>query len=130
MASVFTYGTLQVPAVMTAVTGNSFPFVDAVLHGFRRFKIRNRVYPAIVPDESASTRGILYTNIDTASLVLLDEFEDILYTRQTVSVNLSASITTAYAYVLADTYKDRLSGQEWSLREFEEEYLRSYLQRI
>ncbi len=130
MASVFTYGTLQVPAVMTAVTGNNFPFEEAVLHGFRRFKIRNRVYPAIVPDDSASTPGILYSNLDTTSLSLLDEFEDILYTRQTVSVNLPASTTSAFAYVLAEEYNDRLSEQEWSLREFEEHHLQSYLQRI
>lgn len=128
--SVFTYGTLQVPAVMTAVTGKTFPFQPAVLPAYRCFKIRHRVYPAIIADSTAETTGTLYTGIDAEALALLDEFEDVLYDRLTVEVQTETGRVKAYAYVVADKYRHRLSDEAWDLCEFESKHLPSYLQRI
>ncbi|MEQ8288454.1 MAG: gamma-glutamylcyclotransferase family protein [Gammaproteobacteria bacterium] len=128
--SVFTYGTLQVPTVMTAVTGQSFPYQPALLPGYRRYQIKNRVYPAIVPDESASTPGVLYNDINDEALALLDEFEDVLYDRLQVVVQQEGKPVNAYAYVIAAKYMDRLASHDWDLSEFERQHLDYYLQRI
>lgn len=128
--AVFTYGTLQVPAVMSAVTGKSFPYEPALLQGYRRYQIKNRVYPAIVADETASTQGVLYKEIDEPSLILLDEFEDVLYNRLQVTVHQAGEPIAAYAYVVAEQFTNRLAGHDWDLSEFERQHLDYYLQRI
>lgn len=115
---------------MEAVTGQSFPCRPALLTGYRRYQIKNRVYPAIVPDESASTPGVLYNDIDAVALALLDEFEDVLYDRLQVVVHQEGKPVNAHAYVLASKYIDRLTNHDWDLLEFERQHLDYYLQRI
>ena len=132
MHSVFTYGTLQVPAVMQAVTGKDFPSIPGRLNGYQRFRIKDKPYPGIVKNAHSGMDGILYKEIDDYSLELLDEFEDVLYERCLVDVLVEDEDKTesAFVYVVADKYKHYLSNEVWSLRQFETESLGLYLQRI
>ncbi len=128
--NVFTYGTLQLASVMQAVTGKSFSSRPAILSEYQRYLIKNRIYPAIVPDKQASTKGTLYFNVDTESLVALDEFEDVLYDRKLVSVQCDGDVIKAFAYVLNPKYVTRLDDYDWSLDEFSRQHLDYYLERI
>ena len=130
MHSVFTYGTLQVPLVMQAVTGKEFPSTSAVLNGYQRFKIKDRTYPGLIKNENNKIEGTLYNNIDDVSLQLLDEFEDICYDRCLVSVICDEKQQDAFIYITKEEYQYTLSKQEWSLEEFENKYLNKYLNAI
>ena len=79
--AVFAYGTLEIPAVMEAVTGRSFPQREAALEGFARFLIRGRFYPGIIEERGSVTDGVLYEGVDPESLTRLDAFEGPLYKR-------------------------------------------------
>jgi gamma-glutamylcyclotransferase (GGCT)/AIG2-like uncharacterized protein YtfP len=125
--SLFTYGTLQVPEVMHAVTGKSFPTIDAVLNGYRRYAVRNEVYPAIIAEAGASVCGRLYTGLDQSSINLLDDFEDQIYSRCERDVTTRENIIKAQVYVLSDQYRDILSQEPWELEHFTHEYLDKYL---
>ena len=51
--ALFTYGTLQFPEVMEAVTGLALPWVEAEATGFAQFRFRDRIYPGMVAREGA-----------------------------------------------------------------------------
>ena len=84
--ALFAYGTLEIPAVMLAVTARSFASEPARLDGFVRFLLRDRAYPGIVETPGATTEGRVYHGVDDASLARLDRFEDDCYERRGVVV--------------------------------------------
>lgn len=130
LVNIFAYGTLQIEKVMQAVTGQQFSSSPAILSGYRRSYIKQRVYPAIIQDPESITKGKLYFDIDEASLAALDAFEDVLYDRLQVKVSIEDDQIDAYAYVINPKYKKRLSDKAWSLQEFETKYLQTYLTNI
>lgn len=130
MVSVFTYGTLQVPTVMQAVTGRDFNSRPAILSGYQRFKFKDKTYPGIIKNPEYSIEGVLYSGIDPDALTLLDEFEDVAYDRCLVEVMVNDQLEEAFVYIVNDEYKNFLSEEEWRLEEFERRYLKKYLKDI
>ncbi len=130
MHAVFTYGTLQIPAVFQSITGKDFPSNPARLLGYQRYKIKGKIYPATIKSSNGSIDGTLYKNIDKNTLNLLDEFEDICYERCLLEVEVNGQTENAYVYVTKDKYKCTLSDKEWSLEEFKRRFLKKYLSAI
>lgn len=128
--SVFTYGTLQVPEVIEIVTGKQLTAVPATLAGYQRYKFKDKTYPGIIKNEACTIEGMLYENIDEQSLTALDEFEDIMYERRLLEVQVNHETKQAYVYVTMDEYKDWLSDTVWELELFKRKYLKFYLKRI
>ena len=128
--SVFTYGTLQLPAVMQAVTGKDLKPVAATLTGYQRFKFKEKTYPGLIKNEACSTEGMLYKEIDEQTLEILDQFEDIMYERCLFDIQVGDQIEKAFVYVTRDEYRNRLSEKEWDLGEFKRKYLKHYLRDI
>jgi gamma-glutamylcyclotransferase (GGCT)/AIG2-like uncharacterized protein YtfP len=126
--NLFTYGTLEVPAVMTAVTKRTFPAVDAVLPGYARFLVDGRVFPGIIARPGAKTDGVLYEEVDANAMAMLDAYESFFYTRTEVCV-----ITTdnrkvmAWAYVISPGEEHRLSSIPWDRQTFIHSHLERYL---
>ncbi|MEM7026859.1 MAG: gamma-glutamylcyclotransferase family protein [Pseudomonadota bacterium] len=127
LVNVFAYGTLQAKSVMLAVTGEQYLSKPAMLFGYRRNTIKNRVYPAIIPDPDSMTEGIIYFDIDSTALNALDDFEDVLYDRVKVTVECGEEKVNAFAYVISPKYKNRLSHSDWNLEEFINNHLDDYL---
>jgi gamma-glutamylcyclotransferase (GGCT)/AIG2-like uncharacterized protein YtfP len=104
--SVFVYGSLQSRAVLSVLLGTRGAppperMLAATLRGFRRFAIRERVYPAVVPEALARkvpfaaratvpehVRGLLLLGLDDEQLRRFDQFEDEDYTREEVTVRV------------------------------------------
>ena len=126
----FVYGTLMMPAVLDAVCGRRFATRPATLADFGRYRLRRRVYPAIVAEAGAITAGLLCEGIDAALWPHLDDWESELYCRQPVVVRDSAgAVLAAHTYVLAAPYHGELEMTAWSPREFERLHLAAYLAR-
>jgi len=113
---------------MKLVTGLNLPFVPARLNGYQCLKIKNRTYPGIIKNPSQFIDGILYKEVSAHALVLLDQFEDILYER--LLVDVVGETQQAFVYVIKDEYSHRLDEQAWSLEEFKRKYLNKYLRDI
>jgi gamma-glutamylcyclotransferase (GGCT)/AIG2-like uncharacterized protein YtfP len=128
--SVFTYGTLQIPSVMQAVTGKDLIPVAADLHGYQRFTFKQRTFPGIVENKACIIDGMLYRNINEQTLEQLDLFEDVAYERCLLDVHVGNEIEQAFVYVTKDEYRSYLSNKEWSLDEFVRNDLELYLKRI
>ncbi|MCG8379775.1 MAG: gamma-glutamylcyclotransferase [Proteobacteria bacterium] len=130
MHAVFTYGTLQIPAVFQSITGKDFPSNPARLLGYQRYKIKGKMYPGTIKSSNGSIDGTLYRNIDKNTLNLLDEFEDSCYVRCLVEVIVNNETERAFVYIVKDEFKDILSHEMWDLKEFECKYLDRYLSAI
>lgn len=128
--SVFTYGTLQIPAVMHAVTGKSINPIAATLAGYQRFAFKEKTYPGLIKNKACTIEGMLYRNIDQQTLERLDLFEDVAYERHLVDIQIDNKTEQAFVYVTKDEYKKWLSDKEWSLEEFKKKYLSFYLRDI
>lgn len=126
----FAYGTLMMPAVLQAVCGSPRPLRPATLFDYARFRVRNHVFPGIVPAPGAATLGVLVDDIDAALWRRLDAFESDLYERRPVTVTTAdADAVDAYAYVVPSHNRHILSGEAWSPAEFAARHLAAYLAR-
>jgi len=128
MADLFVYGTLMTPAVMRAVVGRVPRSEPAELPGFRRYRLRGRVYPAVVPEPGATVAGRLYRDLTPAEIARLDRYEDTFYRREPVMVrNAQGRKQRAWCYVLPAQARQRLSARPWHRDAFERTALRGYL---
>lgn len=129
--ALFTYGSLQVPAVMNAVTGRRLAHEPALLEGYARCRLRQRRYPGLRCLAGARTEGTLYHGVDGLVLSRLDRFEDDFYRRQLVRVVVVEPnrVLLAQAYVIPPQHYRLLAPGSWSLRQFQCRVLKSYLRR-
>jgi gamma-glutamylcyclotransferase (GGCT)/AIG2-like uncharacterized protein YtfP len=127
--SIFAYGTLQLDAVMEAVTGRRFQGVPAVLDGYRRRLVADRTYPAVVPAQGEQTEGTLLRGLDEETLARLDVFEGPLYRRRRLPVRAGGGERVeAWVYVLAPEHRDRLSDARFDLADFTREHARAFVE--
>lgn len=85
-AALFVYGTLQFPEVLVALLGRTLHGRPAWLPDHARLGVRGEVFPGLVPRAGATTAGLLYEDVDAATLLRLDAFEGELYERRRVVV--------------------------------------------
>lgn len=128
MHNLFVYGSLQLPEVLSAVTGTLFTAYPAQLHGYSRHRLRERSFPGIRPNPAASVEGLLWLNVDAASLAKLDAFEDDFYQRETVRVSTADGREwAALAYVVRAECAELLLAAAWDLEEFKAHDLPRFL---
>jgi len=127
--NIFTYGTLMLPSVMTAVTAREFRFNPAILKGYARFTVKGESYPGIIPATDAVTKGIIYFYVDERSFERLDQFEGSLYQRTPVRVETEErEIRDAETYVIKPEYRGCLSSKKWNVTEFSQKHLKAFLE--
>ncbi|KAL6051567.1 putative gamma-glutamylcyclotransferase [Balamuthia mandrillaris] len=153
-AHVFVYGSLMASEVVETILGRVPPTHDATLHNFRRYSIRGRVYPAILPlsrrppslveegeeDQRFSNApthvpGKLITDLSPLELEIFDSFEDDEYVRESVTVRLAAAAkqqeeegreVQTMAYIAANKILPKLYGS-WDYERWRREELTEYL---
>jgi gamma-glutamylcyclotransferase (GGCT)/AIG2-like uncharacterized protein YtfP len=126
----FTYGTLMFPEVWKTVVGKEFPTVPAALPGYQIFRVAGAVFPGIVaiasspvspfpPPPSPPVPGLVYLDLDAATIARLDRFEDDFYVRQTVTVTCEDGCELAAdAYLVPENRRDVLTSEIWTAEEF------------
>jgi gamma-glutamylcyclotransferase (GGCT)/AIG2-like uncharacterized protein YtfP len=126
----FSYGTLQFPEVLQAVTGCHLAGDKAVLDDYACYLVSGKAYPGITPEHEASVEGVVYTGIGEAHFRKLDRFEGELYERVRVCVtDMQGNPLQAWTYVIRDALRDRLSRTPWNREDFELEYLPAFLKK-
>ncbi|KAH0562677.1 hypothetical protein GP486_002649 [Trichoglossum hirsutum] len=107
----------------------------AILHDFRRHKVRYCDYPAIIPQANSNVRGTFVTGLTEGDICRLDLFEGREYTRSKVKVRVLAKVgddsgkgniegeeVEAETYVWTSEENDLEHG-EWDFGEFVREKL-------
>ncbi|HVL58850.1 MAG TPA: gamma-glutamylcyclotransferase family protein [Burkholderiaceae bacterium] len=125
---VFTYGSLMYDAVWEHVVGGRYRRSAAVLDGWRRLRVLDEAYPALVPGAGGRVGGVLYHDVEPQDLQRLDAFEGPEYDRVEVTVQLDDGRRCA-AQVYRWIARDRLIPLEWDPEWFEREGMAPFLQR-
>lgn len=127
-AHLFAYGTLEIPAVMSAVTGQHYPAEAAMLPGYTRYLLANKHYPGIVPQLNAEVEGVLYRNLSPKVWRRLDRYESDFYQRQRVTVfSAKGEPIDAWTYIVPMAQQQLLSQFPWDRRYFTKHRLRRFL---
>lgn len=115
----FAYGSLMVPEIMRAVSGDDFPSARALLGEFRRGRVQGEDFPGILPCPAESVSGVLYHDLSDRAWQRLDRFEGALYRRQAVVVDIvGRGLVSAETYVIAPAYAQLLTKEEWQFEAF------------
>jgi gamma-glutamylcyclotransferase (GGCT)/AIG2-like uncharacterized protein YtfP len=126
----FSYGTLQFPEVLAAVTGCHLEGDKAVLDDYACYLVKGKAYPGITPEPEASVEGLVYNGIGEAHFKKLDRFEGELYERVRVCVtDTEGNPLQTWTYVIRDAMGDRLTHTPWNKEEFEVEHLPGLLEK-
>ena len=117
---VFTYGTLMFTEVWQAVVGRSFETLEGTARGFAIYRVVDAVFPAIVAgSERDLVQGVVYLDVDQASLDRLDLFEDDFYERQALWVECADGLRrAAEAYVVPAQNRHVLTDEPWLAQDF------------
>jgi len=127
----FCYGTLMIPAVWQRVVGRGASACDALLKNYERRRMQGKAYPGLVRKAGAQTRGVVYQQLNEHDLRRLDRYEGRQYKRVRVSVCLSDdNVVCSWCYVTRARYTNLLGREYWSLRDFVDNDLQTYLRRI
>ena len=129
LTNIFTYGTLMFKPVWTKVTGGLYKSQKAILTGFERKSVKDQFYPVLIPSGSQSKlHGIVYCDIDEATLFKLDMFEGGYYVRKIVRINLhNGDAMAAQTYILKREYYHIIGDNEWGPLQFENKDMESFL---
>ena len=85
---VFTYGSLMFPEVWRIVVGREFETVEGTFAGHSIFRVRDAAFPGIIAAAGECfVRGLVYLDVDAASVERLDRFEDDFYARRSLSID-------------------------------------------
>jgi gamma-glutamylcyclotransferase (GGCT)/AIG2-like uncharacterized protein YtfP len=126
----FAYGTLQIPEVMGAVTGATFPSQPARLEGYVRYRLKDRAFPGLRREPGGVAEGLLFGGIDAEALRRLDAFEDDFYRRETLAVlDAGRRPVAAEVYVVPPEHYSLLVYQPWDLEEFRRTALEGFMAR-
>jgi gamma-glutamylcyclotransferase (GGCT)/AIG2-like uncharacterized protein YtfP len=108
------------PEVWLAVVGRQFATVEATASGYAIYRVRDAVFPGIIAaGKGDSVRGVVYLDVDEASLARLDLFEDDFYRRESVAVECDdGQRRSANAYVVPAENRHVLTGEAWRADQF------------
>ena len=129
MTHVFTYGTLEIPQVMEAVTGRALASAEARAKGFAKYLLKGRIYPGMIAVAGAVCSGRVYYHLDRRTLDILDAFEDEVYTRERIEVEvMEGGSLEAHAYLIPPLHRECLTSTPWKPDEFMTRHLVRYLE--
>lgn len=124
----FCYGTLQVPAVMKAVTGRTFSVIPAELPDYAIYRVREADYPGIIHTVDDRTSGLLCSGLTARDLKTLDRFESDFYRRTKVTVVTEEDeVLRAWAYIVPSDHREYLTEEPWRLEDFIEHHLDRFM---
>lgn len=117
---VFTYGSLMFPEVWQIVVGREFESVEGFVTGYSVFRVRRGAYPGLIATPAQEVvRGLVYLDVDAASIARLDRFEGRFYERHSLAVACSdGRRRTADAYVVPERNRRGLTAEPWTASEF------------
>ena len=130
MKNIFTYGSLMVPSIFLVVAGKDYRFEPAYLSGYARYCLKGEYYPGIVLSPISRMEGVVYFDVNDASVRRLDAFEGEDYKRTSVTVALEGKGTVdAQAYVIRNEFEDLLSKEEWDFETFKIRHQNTFIER-
>lgn len=127
--TLFAYGTLMVPRIWRAVTGQDCPSEPATLSGYAIYRVHDADFPGIVSaGRRSKVQGRLFSSLNADILARLDAYEDEFYVRREVTLlDAEGNPVESQAYVVPERFAHILSREPWTLEWFEKQAMDNYL---
>lgn len=130
MHNVFVYGSLMNDEVLACLIEGPFRKIEATLHAYKRVKVINATFPALISDDKSRVEGMLIFGVTPDQIKTLDDFEGDYYKRITVEVDTKdKQREQCETYLFRDEYKHFLRDEEWDNRIFREKHLQAFIRR-
>lgn len=114
--------------LVKALTNQSFPSKFGQLHGYAQFVLQDEGQSAMIPFPDRHVDGVIYLDVDEASLARFDAYQGKRFVREEVSIEgEGGEWLEASAYCMKLSRKSLLSGDEWSEDIFRENFLKEEL---
>lgn len=128
---VFTYGSLMFEPIWSKVVSGKYEKTEARLSGYKRLKIKDEVYPALLPGaDTDSVEGIVYRNVSFGDLKRIEEFEGQYYRREITACRLpDGSTLIACVYVLDGRFNNLVEDELWEPEWFEKVGIQIFLEK-
>lgn len=126
MPNVFVYGTLMYPEFIEELAGRRYEMKEATLHGYRRYRVKEKIYPGVIPGEGR-VEGKLLLDVDPGSIQLFDMYEGEEYKRIEVEVISEGQTYKAYMYLFKQP--EHLEG-EWSPEAIDRQLVLDFIGKI
>lgn len=125
----FAYGTLMFAEVWRRIEMRELPSQPASLRGYAVFRLQGAVIPGMVhAGEDDQVVGVIYRDLDEATLEELDAYESDLYERVAVeATDVDGTQIECQAYVIPESQRHMLSDEPWDPVRFEKKELAKYL---
>mmetsp|Transcript_24895 Transcript_24895/g.67797 ORF Transcript_24895/g.67797 Transcript_24895/m.67797 type:complete len:153 (+) Transcript_24895:167-625(+) len=131
MKNAFVYGTLQAKGVCQALLKRVPASKPASITGYSRFKVKNAVFPAIVPDKPDKiVQGMVLFDLTPHEQHILDVYEAEEYYKTSVQALVQGELVPADVYVFKDEYRKQLLPEEWDYAVWKEQHLAKWLSRL
>jgi len=128
--TLFAYGSLRVGRIMHAVAGTAYLSQPATAKGYACYQVKGATYPGLIEKTDTETTGCIYQSITEASWKRLDEFEGILYIRQSISVTTqTGQKVSAQAYLIQPDKQHDLTSIIWDFDHFLSHNLDTFIKR-
>ena len=130
MKNLFVYGSLINQEVLACLIEGPFRKIEATLDAYKRVKVNNATFPALIRDNKSRVEGLLIFGLTPGQIQTLDDFEGDYYKRITVEVNTKdKQREQCETYLFRDEYQHLLKDQEWDNRIFRENHLQAFIRR-
>ena len=109
----------MLPEILGLIVGRTCRGEDAILHNFKRRKIRNESYPGITPAPGEQVDGKIYHLLQSDEINKLTAFEGDAYELLPVIVRLKeVGDLDCLTYCIKEKYLFLMTDREWSLEDF------------
>ncbi|KAF5835483.1 hypothetical protein DUNSADRAFT_7323 [Dunaliella salina] len=99
--------------------------------GYSRYKVKNAVFPAIVPDQPDKTvQGMVLFDLTPHEQHVLDVYEAEEYYKTSVQALVQGELVPADVYVFKDEFRNQLLPEAWDYAVWKEQHLAKWLSRL
>ncbi len=123
---IFTYGSLMFPQVWQRVVRGSYRSAAASVTDYARFALEGETYPGMIAQAGSTVAGVVYFDVETRDIALLDAFEGVEYRRDALTAHLeTGELLAVDAYIFLSPAL--LSSLPWQPEAFQmQRFLQSY----
>ncbi|KAF8114401.1 hypothetical protein N665_0038s0025 [Sinapis alba] len=129
--NVFVYGSFQEPDIVNIMLERIPEIISVTLPGFKRFRLKGRLYPCVVPSEAGEVHGKVLMGLTDKELASLDAVEGNEYERVTVEVvrtdNSEKFTVKTYLWINKD---DPDMYGEWDFEEWKRLHMPKFMKTI
>ncbi|KAG2307616.1 hypothetical protein Bca4012_083387 [Brassica carinata] len=129
--NVFVYGSFQEPEVVKVMLDRTPEIIPVTLPGFKRFRLKGRLYPCVIPCEDGEVKGQLLMGLTDEELENVDAVEGNEYERVTVGVvredNSEKMTVKTYIWLNKD---DPDIGGEWDFEEWKRLHMKLFIEKF